>query len=518
MTLDLPNLIPSEWVRIARDLTLGQTLVLLTVVSIAYCVLDTFSTKTRQLQRIPSVGYGPIPIPIIQRWYGAINLMLKGRKLLFDGYIKHKGSIFRLSGLEGELVVVTEAEKFAEYVAAPDSVLSQMEPVNNLLAVRRTVGELSATSQMHAPLVRINLTQHISRWVGAIREEIAKSSEREIGNPQDWTEVAIADVIPVTIARLGNRVMFGEELGKNEKHVENCVGFTNDLIISAFSIRVFPSWFQDIAIRFTPILRRRKLVNKVAGPHVQARINAVARGEDVPDDMLTWLIQTYPPELRTVDAIIETMMFINFGSIHTTAGAFMAALYHIAGEPEKYIPALRQEFEQVLTEGSKEGSAELTKQMLGKLVKMDSVLLESARLDPPQMASVHRLALKPFTFKEGTTIPAGTTLCLAATPIQNDPEFFTNPSEFDGFRFARQEDGQRMYTVNTSLKNSTFGHGRHACPGRFFAINEIKLLMIELLSRYDVKLIPGTEPRRLFFGVTTIPETKLKLLLRTRRS
>lgn len=65
----------------------------------------------------------------------------------------------------------------------------------------------------------------------------------------------------------------------------------------------------------------------------------------------------------------------------------MAALYHIAGEPEKYIPALRQEFEQVLAEGPKEGGGpgELTKQMLGKLVKMDSVLLESARLDPPQM-------------------------------------------------------------------------------------------------------------------------------------
>lgn len=30
----------------------------------------------------------------------------------------------------------------------------------------------------------------------------------------DWTEVAVADVIPVTIARLGNRVMFGEDLGR----------------------------------------------------------------------------------------------------------------------------------------------------------------------------------------------------------------------------------------------------------------------------------------------------------------
>lgn len=58
--------------------------------------------------------------------------MLNGRKLLFEGYTKYKGSMFRLSGLEGELVVVADAEKFAEYVAAPDSVLSQNEPVNNV--------------------------------------------------------------------------------------------------------------------------------------------------------------------------------------------------------------------------------------------------------------------------------------------------------------------------------------------------------------------------------------------------
>ncbi|KAM7200302.1 Cytochrome P450, partial [Rhypophila sp. PSN 637] len=417
-----------------------------------------------QLAKIPSIGYGPIPIGVIQRWYGTINLMLDGRRLLQEGYTKHKGSMFRLSGLENELIVVADQGKFAEYVAAPDSVLSQQEPVNKLLAVKHTVGILSATSTMHAPLVRINLTQHISRWVGAIREEIVKSFEREIGSPADWTEVAVADVIPITIARLGNRVMFGEELAKNEQHIENCIGFTHDLIVSAFSIRVFPAWLQGLAVRFSPILKRRKLVDKVARPYVQARLDAVARGEDAPDDMLTWLIHTYPEELRTVDSMIETMMFINFGSIHTTASSFMAALYHIAAEPDKYIPALRQEFEKVCREGSKDGGGpgEVTKQMLGKLVKMDSILLESLRLDPPQMASAHRYVLKPFTFKDGTTIPAGATLCLAASPIQNDPEYFENPAEFDGFRFARQDDGQRMYTVNTSLKNSTFGHGRHA--------------------------------------------------------
>lgn len=60
--------------------------------------------------------------------------MWDGRRLLHEGYARHKEekSLFRLSSLENELIVVSDPEKFAEYVAAPDDVLSQMEPVNNV--------------------------------------------------------------------------------------------------------------------------------------------------------------------------------------------------------------------------------------------------------------------------------------------------------------------------------------------------------------------------------------------------
>jgi len=70
---------------------------------------------------------------------------------------------------------------------------------------------------------------------------------------------------------------------------------------------------------WTPSRRRRRIVDEIVGPYVKKRIDAAARGDDVPDDMLTWLIQGFPEELRTVDAMMETMMFMNFGSIHTTA-------------------------------------------------------------------------------------------------------------------------------------------------------------------------------------------------------
>jgi gliotoxin biosynthesis cytochrome P450 monooxygenase len=42
--------------------------------------------------------------------------------------------------------------------------------------------------------------------------------------------------------------------------------------------------------------------------------------------------------------------------------------------------------------------------------------------------------------------------------------------------------------VTTSPESLNFGHGNHACPGRFFASNEIKVVLIELLRNWEFRL------------------------------
>jgi cytochrome P450 len=39
-----------------------------------------------------------------------------------------------------------------------------------------------------------------------------------------------------------------------------------------------------------------------------------------------------------------------------------------------------------------------------------------------------------------------------------------------------------------------FGHGQHACPGRFFASNEIKVALCHILLKYDLDLLDGGAP------------------------
>ncbi|KAI0292783.1 cytochrome P450 [Russula brevipes] len=112
---------------------------------------------------------------------------------------------------------------------------------------------------------------------------------------------------------------------------------------------------------------------------------------------------------------------------------------------------------------------------------------------PFPSVSLNRLALSPFTFSNGMTAPAGT-----------DERIYANADGFDGFRFTelRESEGyaptsrHHGHMVSTSTEQLSFGLGRHACPGRFFAANEVKALFAHILVTYEFKLGTEKETRR----------------------
>lgn len=62
-----------------------------------------------------------------------------------------------------------------------------------------------------------------------------------------------------------------------------------------------------------------------------------------------------------------------------------------------------------------------------------------------------------------------------------------------------------------------FGHGRYACPGRFFASNIMKIILTELLMRYEFKFVEGqTRPENLNADEFLYAHPDSKLLVRKR--
>src|SRR6478609_8997557 len=100
---------------------------------------------------------------------------------------------------------------------------------------------------------------------------------------------------------------------------------------------------------------------------------------------------------------------------------------------------------------------------------------------------------------------------------------FTNPSPriFDGFRYSnlRSIKGQESHhqAATTGPDYLIFNHGKHACPGRFFAICEIKMILIELLAKYDFRLEDGKPgPELIRVGTETRLDTEACFEIRSK--
>lgn len=109
--------------------------------------------------------------------------------------------------------------------------------------------------------------------------------------------------------------------------------------------------------------------------------------------------------------------------------------------------------------------------------------------------------MKPFTLSNGQQIPAGTMIEIPLEALNYDSNVHTNADKFDGFRYYRERQSAKgtevaqSQFVSANDRDLYFGYGRHACPGRFFAANEIKIIMARLLLDYEFKM-PGDQTKR----------------------
>ncbi|EMD64012.1 hypothetical protein GGP41_006472 [Bipolaris sorokiniana] len=121
-----------------------------------------------------------------------------------------------------------------------------------------------------------------------------------------------------------------------------------------------------------------------------------------------------------------------------------------------------------------------------------------------------RRVLKDITLSNGQYIPPGVMIEISSQAIYRDDQFYPDPEVFDGFRFykarsiGKAADIARNQFITTNEENLAFGHGRHACPGRFFAALEIKMIMARFPLDYDIKMHNGQTERHPQIGMSRI--------------
>lgn len=204
---------------------------------------------------------------------------------------------------------------------------------------------------------------------------------------------------------------------------------------------------------------------------------------------------------------------------NTIPAAFWA-LAQVLRSPEA-LAALRAELDAVVGPVGPE-LPELPVATLDRLVLLDSAVREALRLSSGSLTIRKVTEDCELDTRVGRfALRKGDRVCLAPWLTHHDPEIFEDPARYRFDRFFAAGEVKQFYKrgERVGFALMPFGAGRSMCPGRFFAIAEIKLLVALMLSRFELELEPGAWPQldlsRVGLGIYP-PKTELNVRLRRR--
>ncbi|KAF4120757.1 Cytochrome P450 [Geosmithia morbida] len=426
------------------------------------------------------------------------------RKIYGEGYRKFKDGIFRITTSRKSPVIVVSPKFLAELKKLPDDIVSMTAAVDETMEVKYTRIDTYVPIIPHT--IKAQLTPSLVRLNNVLHQEVQEAMSLELPATDEWKEVDLHKALLRIIGMVSGRVFIGPELCRSEEYLDAAINYTMDVMAAQRAVQSMRPWLRPLMAPRLPQVK--KLDQRIAEaeafmrPVVEARRKMAADPSvENPDDMLQWLMDNQSKFLDSRSQnLAKAQLGLGFAAIHTTTLTATNAFYDLAALPD-IVPELREEAQAALDANG----GVFTSTALQSMGKMDSLLKETLRVSPASMASFQRKVMKPFTLSNGQTIPAGVTIEVPAVAVNSDCDVFPDADRFDPLRFynlrqqAREkksvEAAAQNQFVSVSQDSLTFGYGRHACPGRFFAANEIKMIVACALMKYDFKNVDGCSTR-----------------------
>ncbi|KAL2023330.1 hypothetical protein VTK56DRAFT_3068 [Thermocarpiscus australiensis] len=493
-------------------------LILPTAVALfAVVIIQSFLTRSPSLANIPVIGQELGGDEKRRQAYFS-----RASELYLDGYKKFKNSVFRIVTSNKFTVIVVPPKFLGELRKLPDDVVSFDGAIDQTMHTKYT--KIMTGQALIPHTVKTSLTPALVRLNPSVAEEVQESFRRELPPCDDWTPININQKLLRIVALVSGRVFIGSELSRSEEYLDAAINYTVEVMQARQAIEKMRPWLRPLAAGRLPEVRklnqRIKQADKFLRPIVAARRRMGP--SEKPDDMLQWIIDSQGKfKNYSTEELARLQLGISFAAIHTTTLTTTNVFYNIAAYPE-YTQDLRDEVRQCLAENG----GIYTSAALQAMKKLDSYLKETMRVHPLGSVSFQRKVNKPFTLSNGQVIPAGVVIEVPAQAISHDPEVFPDADKFDPWRFYRlREQARRDGEVEAAAQNQfvsvspsvlTFGYGRHSCPGRFFAANEIKMIVANTILGYDIRLPDGVTGRypNILFGASSVPDPTKTLLFK----
>jgi cytochrome P450 len=458
------------------------------------------------------------------KWLSEFDFIFKGADRLVQRASELGTGVFAIPALSCYQVLVSKHEQILEFTKANEDSMSFRAAMNERLFFKHTMFgfELndvdphdSIPRRVFKTLARENLPSLSAVLSLRVKEVFARIKGVGEGamQPGDTSVVSAFDISKSLIARMNNQLLFGNELAEDDKFEEHSVRYAWHTIILMQVLRQIPSVFVPLVAKlFLFWSGSMQYVGSHVHRVVKSRLENRKEGnEKARLDATEWVISssTTPMQLAPT-RLAQQMIALLFASMHqmqmTTCWAIVDLCQH-----KEHIETLRQEIHDVFQSN--------VKNPYDKLHFMDCFLRESSRLNTLDGLTTQRKAMRPFTFSDGSHIPAGNLVAIPQKVIMRDPERYQNPDNFDPYRYIPEKTGADTATTKyTDVNwNYTFwGSPRKSCPGKWYASFALKHILVHILTNYDIELVRPDAPRHHIWTTAIVPRSDIYMNLRLR--
>ncbi|KJX93332.1 cytochrome p450 like protein [Zymoseptoria brevis] len=416
-----------------------------------------------------------------------------GEEVLKQGFKTHGERPFQV--LSGTTPILVLCNKYAEEISRLSSFSLSQYIIPDLFAhypgFEGIRFSFKRENEKRLPeIIRLNLTRTLDSSIGELVDEANESTQDIFGERQEWQSSKFKVDVLHLVARLSNRIFLGKRMCRHAKWLEVTESYATDAFLASQELRAMSPLTRPVQYLWTGSCTRLRNAYRDAKLHLteefdRRRLEAERvlssgiklRGKG---DSIAWITES-SKGISTTE-LVGAQLGLVVAAIQTTAEATCVALRHLCQHPQ-YVEPLRQEILGLLREHG------WSRASLHKMRLLDSFLKESQRFNRGCQGIV-RMATQDAVLSDGLHIRTGTRVMIAGRFW--DPRVLgPNVDEFDAYRFLRKRceisPGHADAWQHTSVSPEFmgFGLGEHACPGRFFASNEMKIALSTLLLKYD---------------------------------
>ncbi|CEI41467.1 hypothetical protein FVEN_g3634 [Fusarium venenatum] len=497
-------------------------------------------------EKILSVPYPP-GVPLIREPEGSRRFSLRTRwqyltncqPMFYEAYHQYlkQGKAVVLPGFGVRIEVLLPQNQMKWTMSQPDHVLDQGKAFAEIDQVSWSLGhDKYVVDAWQGLIVKYEMNRAIEVVANSMKDELREVFDEQFGtDTENWKKIDLTPTVKMIIAQAASRFTVGVPLCRNKEYLQNALDTNELFILNAGLTGGLPRIIQPFTGTLFGWLVGSKVsqLKKWIVPLLKQRVDMAKNHPEEPEPqdllqmMIKYALRERQDEVENWDSMARRIVAQNFGAIHNTQLQVINLLLNVIGSDAEFntISVLRDEMDRLL--GS-DDTGNWTKSAIQSMTRADSVSRESIRLGSFGGRAVFRKVMTDdFKTQDGHPLPKGTLLSFISFPAQTDDELYEDGLKYDPFRFsrAREEAASRgdkappVTFVTTSPEFLTFGHGKHACPGRFLIDFEMKMILAYIVKNYDIKFpdeYEGKRPSNYWIAEANNPPSGVHIMVKRR--